>query len=300
MAVTASQVKELREKTGVGMMECKKALTENAGDIDKAIVWLRERGLSRASKKAGRVAAEGLVTVKVADNGLTGAIVEVNCETDFVTKNDEFVAFVEDVAQLALAKGIESVDVLKEAELTPGKTVASTLTDLIAKIGENMSLRRLAHVKLEGNGLICGYVHLGGKIGSLVTLANTKADAVQEFGKDVAMHIAACAPKYLDRTEVPAGDLDQEREIIEKKLKEEGKPEAMLAKIAEGQLGKFYKETCLVDQPFVKDPKASVSQKLSEIDASAKVANFYRFQLGEGIEKKVENFADEVAAQLKQ
>jgi elongation factor Ts len=294
MSISAAQVKELREKTGVGMMECKKALQETEGDIEKAIVYLRERGMSRAAKTAGRTAAEGIVEVFVNPENNAGVLVELNCETDFVSKNDEFQKFAQDVAQLALKTKAKSVEELAGADLN-GKTVADTLTALIAKIGENMNLRR---VQVLTGDVVSGYTHMGGKIGALVAFEGGSADAA-EVGKEVAMHIAAAAPRALNRDGVDKSELDQEQEIARKKLQEEKKPENLIDKIIMGQMSKFYKEICLLEQAFVKDPDSTVEKYVAANAGGAKVAAFSRFQLGEGIEKKKENFAEEVAAQLK-
>jgi elongation factor Ts len=298
MAITAGLVKELREKTGVGMMECKKALEENAGDMDKAVVWLRERGLARASSKSGRAAAEGLVIDSVSSDKTSAVLIELNCETDFVTKNDDFVQFGQRIAKLALEKKTRSVEELKSLPFEGGATVGEFLTSLIARIGENMNIRRLATLSTS-NGTIVSYNHMGGKIGALVTLAGAKGPQADELGKDVAMHIAASAPRYLEPSEVAASEIEQEREIARKKLLEEGKPANMVDKILEGQITKFYKEVCLLEQPFVKDPKVSVSKHVATVIKDATVAAFVRFQLGDGVEKKQEDFAAEVAAQLK-
>lgn len=299
MAVTisASMVKDLREKTGVGMMECKKALEENSGDMEKAIVWLRERGMSRAAKKADRVAAEGMVHFTVGDKGDSAVLLEVNCETDFVSKNEEFRNFVAETAKLALESNVNDVEKLAAMKLSSGTSVDETIKGLIQKIGENMKLRRVQTVKAP-NALITGYTHMGGKIGTLVVLEGATGPAVTEAGKDIAMHVAAAFPRYLSRNEVDTAELAQERDIARKKLVEEKKPEAMIDKILEGQMNKFYKEVCLVEQAFVKDPDISVSKLLEKTDKNLKLTKFLRFQLGEGIEKKQENFAAEVAAQL--
>ena len=297
MAVTAAQVKELREKTGVGMMECKKALTENDGDIEKAILWLRERGMSRAAKKADRVTAEGLVQVAVNDAGNAAAIVEINCETDFVAKNVDFQEFATKASQIALEKQINSVEALK-AETIDGTSVADTLTALIAKIGENLNLRRVAAVSTS-NGTIASYIHMGGKIGALVVLEGDAAASANEVAKDIAMHVAAAAPRYLKSDDVNTDEVEQEKELARKKLEEEGKPADLIEKILVGQVNKFYKEICLIDQAFVKDPSLSVQKYVDQNAKGAKISSFVRFQLGEGIEKRKENFADEVAAQLK-
>jgi elongation factor Ts len=297
MAVTAAQVKELREKTGVGMMECKKALQENDGDIEKSILWLRERGLSRAAKKADRVTAEGLVNVAVNDQQNAGVIIELNCETDFVSKNDDFQKFADDIAKLALEHQVNDVETLKTLELN-GEKVEKVLTELIAKIGENLNLRRVQSFKVD-NGVVTGYIHMGGKIGSLVALEGAAGSAVEELGKDLAMHVAAAAPRYLVSENVDPAEVEQEKELARKKLQEEKKPDHLIEKILTGQINKFYKEICLVEQAFVKDPNVSVKQLVEQQGQGAKLKTFARYQLGEGIDKKKENFADEVASQLK-
>ena len=297
MSVTAAQVKELRQKTGVGMMECKKALTEVGGDVEKAILYLRERGMSRAAKKADRVTAEGLVKVLVADDGKAATALEVNCETDFVSKNVDFNAFLDTVAKLALENNISDVEALKAADLN-GKSVADTLTGLISTIGENLNIRRVTTLKAE-NGVVSGYTHMGGKIGTLVLLDGATGDAVTELGKDLAMHAAAAAPRYLHSEEVSAAEVEQEQELGKKKLLEQGKPENLIEKILVGQINKFYKEICLIEQAFVKDPNYTVKKLVAEKGQGAELKAYVRFQLGEGIEKKQENFAEEVAAQLK-
>ncbi len=298
MTITAGMVKELREKTGVGMMECKKALEENGGDLEKAILWLRERGLSRAAKKADRVAAEGIVQVAISPDAHTGVVVEFNCETDFVSKSDDFTSFAKDVADLALAQKISDVDALKSAKLADGETVESRLTALIAKLGENMKVRRLGLLKTS-KGTISGYTHMGGKIGSLILLEGAEGAEVQELGKDLAMHAAAAGPRYLKSDEVEASEIETEKELGRKKLQEEGKPENMWEKILVGQINKFYKEICLTEQAFVKDPALSIKQLVTEKGKGAQLTAFQLFKLGEGIEKKKENFADEVAAVLR-
>ncbi len=297
MTVTASMVKELREKTGVGMLECKKALEENQGDMEKAILWLRERGLSRASKKADRVAAEGMVKVLVAPDARSGVVLELNCETDFVSKNEDFQKFAHDVAELALAHKIHDLDELKAVKLG-GETVEATLANLIAKIGENMRLRRLGLLS-TAKGTVAGYTHMGGKIGSLVLVEGVEGAEVQELGKDIAMHAAAAAPRYLKSEEVSTVELDQEKELARKQLLEQGKPENMIDKILVGQINKFYKEVCLLEQAFVKDQNIAIKQLVSDKAKGGSLSAFHLFKLGEGIEKKKENFADEVAAQLR-
>lgn len=293
--ISAGQVKDLREKTGVGMMECKKALEENAGDMEKAIVWLRERGMSRAAKKADRIAAEGVVEVLVNDAGNAAAVLEVNCETDFVAKNEDFRKMVRDAAAVALKNNINDIDKLADMKLDTGVTIKDTIAGLIQKIGENMRLRRVLTISAP-NGHISSYIHMGGRIGTAVVLEGKKD--VAELGKDIAMHIAAASPRYLTRQDVDASELDQEKDIARKKLIEEKKPEAMIEKILDGQMNKFYKEVCLVEQAFVKNPDISITKLLESADKNLKISRFVRYALGEGIEKKQENFAAEVAAQL--
>lgn len=295
MSISAGQVKELREKTGVGMMECKKALEENSGNMDKAIIWLRERGMSRAAKKADRVAAEGIVEVLVNDDANAGVVLEVNCETDFVSKNDDFRKFVRDTAAAALKTRCSDVNKLVNEKLPSGKTVQDTITDLIQKIGENMKLRRVSYYA-STNGVVAGYVHLGGKIGTMVVLDGAKNPEILALGKDLAMHVAAANPRYLTPANVNTEELEQEKVLSRKKLIEEKKPEAMIEKIVEGQMKKFYKEVCFVEQAFIKDPNTNIASLVTKTSPALKIANFCRFQLGEGIEKKKEDFAAEVAA----
>ncbi|MBM4252390.1 MAG: elongation factor Ts [Deltaproteobacteria bacterium] len=297
MTITAGMVKDLREKTGVGMMECKKALTETNGDMDKAIVWLREHGMARAQKKEGRVAAEGVVEVFVNPEQNAGVLVELNCETDFVSKNEEFRALAHDIAKLAFQHKAKDHEELLGLKLG-AQTVKDKLTELIAKIGENMQVRRVKVVH-TATGVVTGYSHMGGRIGTLVVLEGAKGDDVVELGKDLAMHVAAASPRYLVETEVNASELDQEREIARKRLEEEGKPAELIEKILVGQMKKFYKEVCLIEQAYVKDPNVTVQKHVDSLKKGLKIAGFARFQLGEGIEKKKEDFAAEVAAQLK-
>ncbi len=290
--ITASQVKDLREKTGAGMMDCKKVLTETDGDMEKAIELLRERGIAKAAKKSGRVAAEGLVEAYVSEDGKVGAIVEVNAETDFVAKNEEFKTFVANVAKQVAEKNPENLEALlaQESIEEAGKTVNEVLIGKIATIGENMNIRRFA--RFESEGLVEKYIHGDGKIAVLVNMK--KGD--KEVAKDVCMQIAAAKPEYLNEESVPADRVEKEKEILKAQTMNEGKPEAIAEKIVLGRIGKFYSEVCLVDQEFVKDPSKKVSQLLKEHDAE--VAQFARFEKGEGIEKKEENFAEEVMKQL--
>ena len=297
MAISAGMVKDLREKTGVGMMECKKALEENAGDMEKAIVWLRERGMSRAAKKEGRVTAEGIVEVYVNPAKDAGVLLEVNCETDFVSKNEQFQKFTKDLAELALKSKASNVSELEHLKLG-SETVKERLANLIATIGENMQLRRVQVVSTT-NGVVSGYSHMGGRIGTLVAVEGAKGADVEELGKDLAMHVAAAGPRYLSNTEVDTAELDLEKEIARKKLLEEGKKPEMIEKILVGQMSKFYKEVCFLEQGFIKDPNVAIAKHVDNTKKGAKISAFARFQLGEGIEKKKENFAEEVAAQLK-
>lgn len=292
MNISAGMVKDLREQTGVGMMECKKALTESGGDLQKAIVWLREHGMARANKKSGRVTAEGIVEVALSADNKSGVLVEVNCETDFVSKNDDFQGFVKEVATVALKAKTASVEELKNAKLASGTSVGETLSLLIAKIGENLNLRRVEVLQASSNGVVAGYSHMGGKIGAMVCLEGTTSI---ECAKDVAMHIAAANPKYLDPSSTNQDELAQEKEIARKKLVEEGRPADMLEKILAGHVNKFYKEICLTEQPFVKDSKQSVSAFVKSVAKDASIKGFIRFQLGDGIEKKSDDFAAEVA-----
>jgi len=295
--ITAELVKQLREQTGVGMMECKKALTENDGNIEKALIWLRERGLSRAAAKSGRTTAEGSVGVLVAPNGKEAVLVEMNCETDFSAKNTDFIHFVTEITKLALATQAKSAEELSAASFSDN-TVANALTALIQKVGENMQIRRVKHVSVD-NGVIAGYNHMGGKIGTLAVFKGEASEKSLEVAKDVAMQIAAAAPKYMTRELVPAQDVEQEKDLARKKLLEEGKAADKVEMILAGQINKYFQEICLVDQPFVKEPKLSVSKYIQSTGIKAELVDFTRFQLGEGIEKKEVDFAAEVAAQLK-
>ncbi len=288
--ITAALVKELREKTGAGMMDCKKVLTETDGDLERASELLRERGIAKAAKKSGRVAAEGLVEAYVSEDGKVGAVVEVNSETDFVAKNEEFKTFVMDVAKQIVKNNPATVeDLLAQPSIAvEGKTVNEVLIDKIATIGENMSIRRFA--RFESKGLVEKYIHGNGKIAVLINMENGNS----ELAKDICMQIAAARPEFVSREQVPADRLEKEKEILKAQTMNEGKPEAIAEKIVMGRINKFYEEVCLVDQEFVKDPSMKVSQVLKD----AKVVEFARFEKGEGIEKKEENFAEEVMKQL--
>jgi len=291
--ITATLVKELREKTGAGMMDCKKVLTETDGDMEKAAELLRERGIAKAAKKSDRIAAEGLVDCYISEDGKIGSVVEVNAETDFVAKNAEFKIFVADVAKQIVEKNPKNVEDLlsQESIAVAGKTVNEVLIDKIATIGENMNIRRF--VRFESDGLIEKYIHGDGKIAVLVNMINGD----KELAKDVCMQIAAARPEYLDRESVPQERIDKEMEILKAQAMNEGKPAEIAEKVVLGRIGKFYGEICLVEQDFVKDPSIKVSKLLA--DKGAKVVEFARFEKGEGIEKKEENFAEEVMKQIK-
>ena len=289
MASTAALVKELRERSGAGMMECKKALVETDGDIEAAIEHMRKTGLTKADKKAGRVAAEGLIAVKVDGSGKNAAIVEINCETDFVTKGDDFKNFVDSIAQCVLDNKPADIDALLALPMADGISVEDTRKNLIAKIGENMSVRRFQTV--ESEGIVSSYMH-GARIGVVVNL-NGGDDTL---GKDIAMHIAASNPACVSEDDVSKDLIEKEREIFSAQAAESGKPAEIIEKMVSGRIQKYLKEVTLLGQPFVKDPDQSVAQLVKK--AGASVTGFIRYEVGEGIEKKKENFADEVAAQI--
>ena len=293
MAITAALVKELRERTGAGMMECKKALVETDGDIEVAIENMRKSGQAKAAKKAGRVAAEGVIIIKQSDDGKQGCMVEVNSETDFVAKDDNFVSFAEAVAERVLASDAQDVAALMELSLHDGEdtTIEEARQALIAKIGENMGVRRFIRFD-SADGVLGSYRH-GVRIGVMVDCEGGDAD----MGRDVAMHIAATNPICVSADEVPADLLAKERDIIEAQSKDSGKPAEIIAKMVDGRIKKYLKEITLVGQPFVKDPDTTVGKLLDK--AGAKVVSFTRFEVGEGIEKNGENFAEEVMAQAK-
>ncbi len=298
-AITASMVAELRGKTGAGMMDCKKALSEADGNMDEAVDILRKKGLSAAAKKAGRVAAEGMIVA--AGNGSAGVIVEVNSETDFVAKNEAFQTFTAAVADAVLAGNPADVEALS-ALACPGspRTIAEELTHQIATIGENMSIRRFCRLSPEA-GTVASYIHAGGKIGVLVELSTASADErVMALGRQLAMHVAAANPQYLKRDDVPAEVVEKEKEIMRVKAKESGKPENIVEKIIEGQINKYFGEVCLLEQAYVIDPDQKVNKVVAalakEIGAEVALTAFTRFALGEGLEKKEDDFAAEVAS----
>ncbi|HOJ78840.1 MAG TPA: translation elongation factor Ts [Bacillota bacterium] len=306
--ITAAVVKELRERTGAGMMDCKKALSETNGDIEKAIEYLREKGLAAAAKKAGRVAAEGLVSSYLTGDKKVGVLIEVNCETDFVAKNPDFQKFVEDTAVIVAEKAPADVETLAKLAMKDGKTVAEKITELISTIGENMSVRRFARFEIKDNGVVDSYIHMGGKIGVLIEVTTAKAEttANPEFialVKDLAMQVAAAKPEYNTRNEVPEAVLEQEKAIYKAQAVNEGKPEAIAEKIMIGRLEKFYKEICLNEQVFIKDGEKTITKLIQEVNSklgeNIAVAKFARFEKGEGIEKRKDDFAEEVMSQIK-
>ncbi|AVP53722.1 elongation factor Ts [Clostridium tetani] len=302
--ITAKMVKELREITGAGMMDCKKALTETNGDTEKAVEVLREKGLAAAAKKSGRIAAEGLVETYIAEDKKNASIVEVNCETDFVAANEEFKGLVANIAKQAANTKAEDVDSFVEEKYIGSEegTIKDAVTALVAKLGENMSVRRFKQLSVE-NGIIESYIHGDGKIGVLVELECEKeSEVLSEVAKDVAMQVAAVNPPFLDRTFVDEETLDKEREIYRVQALNEGKPEKIVDKMVEGRIQKYYKENCLVEQVWVRNSDYTidkyVKEKSKEVGADIKVANFVRFEKGEGIEKKEEDFAEEVKKQM--
>lgn len=307
--ITAALVKELREITGAGMMACKKALTETAGDMDKAVEYLREQGLAGAEKKAGRIAAEGVSFTKISDDGKTGVVVEVNAETDFVAKNEKFQNFVKEVAAQALKTSATDIDsfLQEKWDFDPSKTVSEQLSATISVIGENMNIRRFTKIT-EENGFVQDYIHSGGRIGVLLQVKSTVVnDAIKDMAKNLAMQIAALNPKYITRAEVDQEYLKNEKEILLAAAKNEkpNAPEKVLLGMVEGRLNKELQEVCLVDQVYVRaeDGKQKVGQYLESVakaqNAEISLVRFVRYETGEGLEKKNEDFAAEVAAQIK-
>jgi len=292
MAISAKQVKELREKTGAGMMDCKKALTETDGDMDKAIDFLREKGIAKAAKKSDRVAAEGLA--HIVTEGNESVIVEINSETDFVSKNENFINMVDQIARNILSKKPSSVEeALEQSFEDSDDSLQDFINTQIGKIGEKISLRRFVIVQVGENEAFGAYIHMGGRIAVLSILEGTKDE---QIAKDVAMHAAALNPKYVRREEVSADEVAREREVLKQQALNEGKPEKIVDKMVEGRLGKFFEETCLNEQAFVKDS----DQKVGKFVASkgAEIKTFYRYEVGEGMEKKEDNFAEEVMSQV--
>jgi len=302
--ITATMVNDLRKKTGAGMMDCKKALVQAEGNEDKAIEILREKGLANAGKKSDRIAAEGLVIAQVSDDRKTGVLVEFNCETDFVAANEDFKNLGHDIAKRYIDSDASSLEDLINEKVSSGDvTIKDAIVNLIARIGENMTLRRVKKMNVS-NGIINSYIHAGGKIGVLVKLECDNSDEVLvQLAKDLAMQIAAANPEYIDRNSIDEDFLKKEREIYKIQAMNEGKPEKIAEKMVEGKIQKYYKEKCLIDQVWVRDPDYSInkliSEKSSQIGAEIKCTEFARFERGEGIEKKVEDFASEVQRQIK-
>jgi len=292
MAITAQLVKELREKTGAGMMDCKKALVETDGDMEKAIDLLREKGIAKAAKKGDRIAAEGLTSILVEGN--KAVILEVNSETDFVAKNEGFQTLVKELANHILANNPESVEATLEQTMENGAKVADHINAAIATIGEKLSLRRFEVVTKTDSDAFGAYLHMGGRISVLSVLEGTTDE---EAAKDVSMHIAAINPKYVSRDQVDASELEREREVLTQQALNEGKPEKIVAKMVEGRINKFYEEICVNEQAFVKNPDVKVGQFVES--KGGKIQSFIRFEVGEGIEKREDNFAEEVMAQVK-
>ncbi|KPN13440.1 elongation factor Ts [Bacillus australimaris] len=292
MAITAQLVKELRQKTGAGMMDCKKALTETDGDIDKAIDLLREKGIAKAAKKADRIAAEGLTLIKT--DGNTGVILEVNSETDFVAKNEGFQALLSELADHLLAAKPATIEEAHASKMENGSTVEEHITTAISKIGEKITLRRFSVITKEDNAAFGSYLHMGGRIGVLAVLNGTTDE---ELARDIAMHVAAVNPKYISRDQVSEEEANREREVLTQQALQEGKPENIVAKMVEGRLNKFFEEICLLDQAFVKNPDEKVKQVVAAKNAT--VQTYVRYEVGEGIEKRQDNFAEEVMSQVK-
>jgi elongation factor Ts len=300
--ITAALVKELRETSGAGMMDCKKALTETGGNMEEAVDWLRKKGLAAAAKKSGRVAAEGLVNV--ATDGAKGAVIELNSETDFVARNPEFQDFVGSICQVALCQGGD-FNKTSAAVMDSGKSVVDTVTEMVGTIGENLSFRRSAGITVS-EGVVASYVHGAvapnqGKIGVLIGLQSAGDEGkLAEFGKQLAMHIAAANPQWVSKEEVDTDAVDREREVLADQAREAGKPEEIVQKMVDGRLRKYYEEVCLMDQTFVIDGETKISKAVEaaagDAGAPIKIVGFARFQLGEGIEKEESDFAAEVAA----
>ncbi len=306
--ITSQMVKELREMTQAGMMDCKKALVEADGNMDKAVEWLREKGLAAAAKKAGRIAAEGVVADYITECGKVGVVVEVNCETDFVAKTDNFINFSKNVAKHIAYANPADIDALMNQKFVDDetKTITDLVSDATVSIGEKISIRRFARYAIE-NGAVESYIHMGGKIGVLLKVENDNAetlnnDTFKTFYHDVALQIAAAKPSYVRKEEVPSENLAKEREILRAQALNEGKPEKIVDKMVDGRIQKYYKEVCLIEQPFVKDGDKSIAQLTAEvakeIGANINIVSFERFERGEGIEKRQDNFAEEIAAQM--
>jgi elongation factor Ts len=307
MAVTAAQINELRKSTGAGMLDCKKALEETGGEFEKAVDFLRTKGLAAAAKKAGRAATEGMVAAFVSDDLKSGVLLEINSETDFVAKNETFQAFVASIGQHILATSPADVEAMLAQTFNgdTSKTVQAYVNGSISIIGENIQIRRFAKFDVTGDGCIGSYIHAGGKIGVLVQIASpaitaANKDLLQGFLRDIAMHTAAAAPAFTSRDQVPTDVLDREKEVYRSKAKESGKPDAIIEKIIDGQINKYYADICLIEQAFVKDTDKTIQQVAKECGATTggtvSITKFERFVLGEGLQKKESDFAAEVAA----
>ena len=292
MAITAAMVKELREKTGAGMLDCKKALVETDGDMNAAVDFLREKGIAKAAAKGDRIAAEGLTAVAV--DGNKAALVEINSETDFVAKNERFQTLVQNIANAVLRNGLETAEAALASEYEAGKTIDTYISEEASTIGEKISLRRVALFTKADDAAFGSYLHMGGRIGSVVVIEGTTDETV---AKDVAMHIAAARPLYVDRTSVTEEEKAREEKVLTEQALNEGKPANIVEKMIVGRMNKFFEEICLVDQTFVKDPDFKVGKYVES--KGGKVVSFVRFEVGEGMEKREENFAEEVMNQLK-
>ena len=293
--IKATDVKKLRDISGAGMMDCKKALAETDGNIDAAVDYLRKKGLSASANKAGRVAAEGVVLAR--SEGDTGIVVEVNSETDFASKNETFQSFVNNIADIVSRENPADLNALTALPFDSDHNVGDALSQLVATVGEKMNIRRFSRVQVSG-GVVATYVHGAGKIAVLIGIEAKDTDAMRELAKHIAMHVAAANPQHIGRDEVPADKIERERAVLSDRAAASGKPENIIAKIVDGQLNKFYQEICLTDQAFVMDTDRSVAKVLAEAQSDARIVAMERFQLGEGIEKAEEDFAAEVAAQI--
>lgn len=304
MVITAKMVAELRERTGSGMMDCKKALTQTDGDIEKAIEILREKGLAAAAKKAGRIAAEGLVSTYIVEDNSVGAIVEFNCETDFVSQNKDFIQMSKGLAKQVALSNYNTLEELLEDKYIENNTVTvkEAITGLIAKLGENLSLRRFNKL-VATNGVVQGYIHGGGRIGVIVNVEGSTSDIAKEVAKELTLQIAASNPLFLSREDVDTTSLEKEREIYRQQALNEGKPEKIVEKMVEGRIQKYYKEICLIEQLWIRDQDLSIKKfienKSKELGTEIKVVKFVRYEKGEGLEKKEENFAEEVMKQTR-
>lgn len=298
MSISAKQVKELRQQTNAGILDCKEALQETDGDMDAAAEWLEKKGITAAQKKSGRVAAEGLIQYWRSDDKKSATLVEVNCETDFVARNDDFQTFARRVTDAIGEVGVDSVDDVDDVELD-GEPVSQVVTEKIATLGENINIRRVERLEAP-EGVIGGYIHTGNQIGVVVSVNATDVDdEVDTFARDVAMHAAAMAPPYLDRDDIPQDAIESQKDVFRAQMEEQGKPDHIIPKIIEGKINKWIGEQTLVNQPFVKDSDSTVGELQSEMEGVS-ISEFVRFEVGEGIETEEEDFADEVAEALDQ